>query len=162
MYKIAYGESNFKNLLTEGSLYIDKTEYIERLENEGKFNILLRPRRFGKSLFLSSIWYYYDLLFKDDFEAIFSELYIGKKPTTLKSSYKVLFMDFSGIETDTAGKVEYAFNEEVRRRTRMFLRDYNYQVETIEIINQAETAADIFNKFIEIIKQEKIYFIIDE
>ncbi|MCI5146927.1 MAG: AAA family ATPase, partial [Candidatus Electrothrix sp. AR3] len=72
--KIPYGLSNFKDVISEGYLYIDKTAYIETLEQEGKFNILLRPRRFGKSLFLSTLWHYYDIRFKDAFEELFSGL----------------------------------------------------------------------------------------
>ena len=63
--KIPYGESNFKKIITQGFLYIDKTKYIEILEQSGSYNILLRPRRFGKTLFLSTLRYYYDILFKD-------------------------------------------------------------------------------------------------
>jgi hypothetical protein len=59
--KIPYGLSNSKDLVTEGYLYIDKTRYIATLEEEGMFNLLLRPRRFAKSLFLSSLRYYRSL-----------------------------------------------------------------------------------------------------
>jgi hypothetical protein len=80
-------------------LYIDKTQYIEKLENiNEKYMIFLRPRRFGKSLFLSTLHYYYDEKSQDEFEAIFGDTNIGKNPTPLKSSYRILFFEFSGIE----------------------------------------------------------------
>lgn len=69
--KIPYGLSNFKDVIEEGYLYIDKTSYINTLEEQGKFNILLRPRRFGKSLFLSTLLYYYDTNEKGHFETLF-------------------------------------------------------------------------------------------
>ncbi|MCI5210954.1 MAG: AAA family ATPase, partial [Candidatus Electrothrix sp. ATG2] len=69
--KIPYGLSNFKDVIEEEYLYIDKTSYIETLEEQGKFNILLRPRRFGKSLFLSMLRHYYDTRYQNDFETFF-------------------------------------------------------------------------------------------
>jgi len=160
--KIPYGESNFKKVLTQNFLYIDKTSYIEELEQIGSYNLLLRPRRFGKSLFLSSLIYYYDINRKDDFNSIFSELDIGKNPTSLRSSYKVLFMNFSGIDTDSRDRIQYAFNEEVRRRTKSFLKNYNFSIEQQNKLDQPKTAADIFILFTDIVQQEKIYLIIDE
>ena len=63
--KIPYGLSNFRDIITQGYVYVDKTAYIERLENNGKYHLLLRPRRFGKSLFLSTLWHYYDVFYRD-------------------------------------------------------------------------------------------------
>ncbi|MCI5159020.1 MAG: AAA family ATPase, partial [Candidatus Electrothrix sp. AUS1_2] len=93
--KIPYGISNFKSMSTEGYLYVDKTSFIETLEEQGKYNILLRPRRFGKSLFVSTLWHYYDVRFKNEFEVLFSGLAVGRNPTLLRNSYQVLFMEFS-------------------------------------------------------------------
>ncbi|MCI5121239.1 MAG: AAA family ATPase, partial [Candidatus Electrothrix sp. AUS4] len=75
--KTPYGISNFKSLITEGYLYVDKTPFIATLEEQGKYNILLRPRRFGKTLFLSTLRHYYDILLKDEFDAFFGDLAIG-------------------------------------------------------------------------------------
>jgi hypothetical protein len=101
MKKIIYGISNYKMAREKDYLYIDKTQYIEKLENiNEKYLIFLRPRRFGKSLFLSTLHYYYDEKSQDEFDAIFSDTYIGKNPTPLKSSYKILFLEFSAINTD--------------------------------------------------------------
>ncbi|MCI5138311.1 MAG: AAA family ATPase, partial [Candidatus Electrothrix sp. AR1] len=72
--KTPYGISNFKSLITEGYLYVDKTSFIETLEEQGKYNILLRPRRFGKTLFLSTLRHYYDIRCKDAFDALFGRL----------------------------------------------------------------------------------------
>ncbi|MCI5143461.1 MAG: AAA family ATPase, partial [Candidatus Electrothrix sp. ATG1] len=69
--KIPYGISNFRILTTEEYLYVDKTAYIAALEEQGRYNILLRPRRFGKTLFLSTLRHYYDIRCKDEFEALF-------------------------------------------------------------------------------------------
>ncbi len=56
--KIPYGESNFKKVIEDGFVYIDKTSYISKLEKAVSHIFLLRPRRFGKSLFLSMLEYY--------------------------------------------------------------------------------------------------------
>ncbi|OQX05851.1 MAG: hypothetical protein BWK73_32480 [Thiothrix lacustris] len=98
--KIPYGESNFNTVISGGYVYVDKTAYITQLEDAGKYLFLLRPRRFGKSLFLSMLEYYYDVAYRDQFDTLFGRLAIGQHPTPLRNSYQVLFMDFSGIDTD--------------------------------------------------------------
>ncbi|MCI5219919.1 MAG: AAA family ATPase, partial [Candidatus Electrothrix sp. LOE2] len=127
--KNPYGESNFKKIITQGFLYIDKTEYIEILEENGSYNILLRPRRFGKSLFVSTLWHYYDIRFKDEFEALFNGLAAGRKPTRLRNGYQVLFMEFSGINIKNEKTIERDFAFEVTRRLRTFLKEYQYPAE---------------------------------
>ena len=62
--KIPYGESNFKTVISGGYVYVDKTATINQLEEAGKYLFLLRPRRFGKSLFLSMLEYYYDVAYR--------------------------------------------------------------------------------------------------
>ncbi len=98
--KIPYGISNFKAVITEGYIFVDKTPYIAQLESAGKYHVLMRPRRFGKSLFVSMLEHYYDVKLGDEFEEFFGKLHIGQHPTPLKNAYQVLFMDFSGIDTD--------------------------------------------------------------
>lgn len=70
------------------------------LEVAGSHLFLLRPRRFGKSLFLSMLEYYYDIAYKSEFETLFGQLAIGQAPTPTRNSYQIVFMDFSGIDTD--------------------------------------------------------------
>ncbi len=160
--KIPYGLSSFKDVITEGYLYIDKTAYIEALEQEGKFNILLRPRRFGKSLFLSTLRHYYDIRFKDQFENLFSGLFIGDNPTSQRSRYRVLFMEFSGISDTDNDAVEEGFLFEIRKRLRIFLEDYQYPDETIHRLEMQSSPASLMKLFFEIIREEKIYLLIDE
>ncbi len=88
-----------KKLITEDYLYIDKTKFIEVLENRYNYVAFLRPRRFGKSLIISMLEHYYDEYHKNEFDEIFKGLYIDKNPTKFKSSYKILFLEFSGIQT---------------------------------------------------------------
>ena len=80
--KLPYGMSNFADLIESGYAYVDKTRFVELLENENnRYQFFIRPRRFGKSLFLSVLENYYDLNRKDKFESIFKNLYIGENPT---------------------------------------------------------------------------------
>ena len=94
--KIPYTVSNFKTIITENYYFIDKTQYIEEIENV-KYPIFLRPRRFGKSLFTEIMRWYYDIKSKDQFDELFGNLYIGKNPTKLRNSYFYLKLTFSGM-----------------------------------------------------------------
>ncbi len=160
--KIPYGLSNFKDILTEGYLYIDKTRYIEKLEQQGKYNILLRPRRFGKSLFLSSLWHYYDIRFQDEFSDLFGSLYIGGRPTPLKNSYQVLFFDFSGIATHDSATIYRGFCNKVEKGLLAFLEQYKYQPEVGKEVMQAESPAAKLDIFTRACVGNKIYLLIDE
>ncbi|MCW5203274.1 AAA family ATPase [Desulfobulbus sp. US4] len=160
--KIPYGESNFKKIITQGFLYIDKTKYIEILEQSGSYNILLRPRRFGKTLFLSTLRYYYDILFKDEFEVLFGHLAIGQTPTPLKNSYQILSFDFSGIATDDAKTVAVGFDCNVKTALYGFLKTYGYPEKYSEVIEKQPSAASGINAFFELVNDQKIYLLIDE
>ena len=94
--KIPYGEADYKTLIEENYIYIDKTMYIEKLENHKKA-VYVRPRRFGKSLFTSMISYYYDIANKENFETLFKGKYIYDHPTEKKNAYYILKFNFSGM-----------------------------------------------------------------
>jgi hypothetical protein len=73
---------DFKKIRSNNFVYIDKTRFIELLENEDNSSkIFIRPRRFGKSLFISTLLYYYEVNFADEFESLFGDWYIGQNPT---------------------------------------------------------------------------------
>ena len=101
--QIPYGEINFERVMKNNLLYIDKTMYIEKLEETPDLTktFYLRPGRFGKSLFTSTLSYYYGIEYKDEFETLFGNLYIGKNPTPNKNKYYVLKFDFSGMDIDS-------------------------------------------------------------
>ncbi|HRJ51396.1 MAG TPA: AAA family ATPase [Candidatus Thiothrix moscowensis] len=160
--KIPYGISNFKTLITGGYVYIDKTDYIARLEDAGNYQILLRPRRFGKSLFLSTLEHYYDIAHQSDFDALFATLYIGKHPTPLKNSYPVLFMEFSGIATETPEDVYRAFNTKVELALQRYLGRYQYPVTDIAAIAQRASPYEKMEAFFSIVEGQKILLLIDE
>lgn len=94
---IPYGMSNFTDVRDQNCYYVDKTRYIPTLEEESHYLIFIRPRRFGKSLFLSMLRAYYDVSVKDKFHQWFDGLWIGDHPTPLQGAYQVLYLDFSKI-----------------------------------------------------------------
>ncbi|MCL2026312.1 MAG: AAA family ATPase, partial [Leptospirales bacterium] len=123
--KLPYGQSNFSDLIERNYAYVDKTRYIELLENENNtYQFLIRPRRFGKSLFLTMLENYYDINRKDKFTSLFDNLYIGKNPTPEQGTYVVLHFDFSGLDTDSHEEFKKSFSNRVQETIRFFLERY--------------------------------------
>jgi hypothetical protein len=103
--KILYGTGNFEKIIQENGYYVDKTRFIREIEELGaSYLLFLRPRRFGKSLFISTLEHYYDINRKDQFEELFGGLDIGREPTPLRNSFPILKLNFSGIAG--SGKIE--------------------------------------------------------
>ncbi len=166
MKKIIYGESNFRKIkINNDYFYVDKTEFIERLENLNEsFLIFLRPRRFGKSLFLSTLQYYYDEKSAPEFEALFHDTYIGKNPTPLKSSYRILFFEFSGIDIKSDGLTELYkdFTDNIKKGVVNYLQRYEYEKEYVTNIYSLTNPKEVVKVFFEIVKNDSIYILIDE
>ena len=161
--KIPYGISNFKKVIDSGYVYIDKTPYISQLEDSGSYHFLLRPRRFGKSLFVSMLEYYYDVARQTDFDALFGKLYIGQHPTPLKSSYQVLFMDFSGIDTDSGhDAILQRFTNKVEMHLQTCLRRYAYPDSYQQALREKASPADKMQQFVELVGENKVLLLIDE
>ena len=163
MKKLPYGISNYQELIEDGYYYVDKTPYIEKLENlVEKRIIFLRPRKFGKTLFTSTLENYYDIKKADKFDKLYKETYIGKNPTKLKNSYHILRFNFSGINTETEETTMKGFKEKVSTSIEGFINKYGIDF----YINQEQTTEGILNSLIEAFKiqkpEEKIYVIIDE
>ena len=116
---IPYGMSDFSAIRREGFLYVDKTRFVRELEND-RHVFLLRPRRFGKSCWVSILEHYYDRTRKDNFEALFSGTDIGREPTANRSRYAVLRFDFSTLSKRIA-TLEDNFEEYCNTRLRGML-----------------------------------------
>ena len=161
--KMPYGISNYEKIVNDGYYYVDKTMYIEKLENLPETNIMfLRPRKFGKTLFTSVLENYYDKNKKDNFEKLYGNTYIGKKPTKLKNSYCILRFNFSGINTENEETTMKGFKEKVTISIEGFTKIYGIDF----YINPEQTVEGMTRSLIEAFKiqkpQEKIYIIIDE
>lgn len=94
---LPYGISDFKQLRREGKYYVDKTMFLPPMEDQGNFLFFMRPRRFGKSIFLSMMRAYYDINERSNFDTLFDGLWIKDNPTELRNSFEVLHLDFSQI-----------------------------------------------------------------
>ena len=95
--KIPYGIMDFRRLRMEGYYYVDKTEYLAQMEARDSFIFFVRPRRFGKSLFILMMESYYDRNQKKDFKKLFGDLWIGKHPTENANRFMTLKLDFSKV-----------------------------------------------------------------
>ena len=163
MKKLPYGISNYEELVKDGYYYVDKTMYIEQLENLAEKRIIfLRPRKFGKTLFTSTLENYYDTKKKDEFETLYGDTYIGKKPTKLKNSYHILKFNFSGIDTTNEETTIKGFKSKVQSSIKFFIEKYGLDF----FVNSKEEAENILDDLIKAFKiqkaEEKIYVIIDE
>ena len=107
--KIIYAAPNYAELRRDNGYFVDKTEYIAKLA-EISNPIFLRPRRFGKSFLCSMLHYYYDLLYKDEFENLFGDTWIGQNPTDEQNKYIVLHLNFSDVDPGpTLADIEASF-----------------------------------------------------
>ncbi len=162
--RVPYGVSDFKSVIEQNQYYVDKTMFLPELEKQPRNLFLLRPRRFGKSLFLSMLSYYYDCNQKDRFEELFGGLWIGKRPTDLQGKYQVLFLDFSQI-TGKIDMLEERFNAYMSINLDAFVRQYAkyYQEEKDRILSKTEYA-DKLQMIFDAAKRNdfKLYLIIDE
>ena len=95
--RIPYGMMNFADIRLENYYYVDKTRFIPLIEQADRYFFFIRPRRFGKSLTLNLLQHYYDIRTRNQFDALFGDLYIGQHPTPDRNSYLVLKLNFSGI-----------------------------------------------------------------
>ncbi|MBE6064450.1 ATP-binding protein [Clostridium cochlearium] len=125
MKRIPYGISNFEVLRKENYLYVDKTSYIEILDRYAPYQFFIRPRRFGKSLFISTLENYYDINKKDKFEELFGDLYIGKNPTDKRNKFLVWKISFAGVDAGHGEEeLRKSFNFKVASSAREFLYKY--------------------------------------
>ena len=161
---LPYGVADFVTVIEQNLYYVDKTMFIPELEKQPRNLFFIRPRRFGKSIFLSMLYSYYDCTQSHKFQSLFGNLWIGQHPTPLQGKYQVLFLDFSQI-TGNIDKLETKFNSYLSINLDAFVRQYSeyYQAEKEEILAQED-----FEEKMELIfkaakaHQYHLYLIIDE
>ena len=162
--QVPYGVADFAMVIEQNLYYVDKTMFIPELEKQPRNLFFIRPRRFGKSIFLSMLYSYYDCAQSHKFQSLFGNLWIGQHPTPLQGKYQVLFLDFSQI-TGNIDKLETKFNSYLSINLDAFVRQYSeyYQAEMEEILAQED-----FEEKMELIfkaakaHQYHLYLIIDE
>ena len=163
MRKLPNGMSNYEDIVAENRIYVDKTMYIEKMENlSDKTLMFLRPRKFGKTLFTSTLECYYDKNREEKFEELFGDTYIGGKPTPNKNRYCVLRFNFSGISTNTMDETIEGFKNSTIESIKIFTNKYNIDF----YINENQEAEEILNSLFTAFSiqklNDKIYVMIDE
>lgn len=96
--KIPYGIASYKTIRQEKYYYIDKTRFLPLLEDTGKFLFLIRPRRFGKSSWLTVLESYYDIARQEEWDLLFRDTFIYEHPTPEKHVYLILKFNFSQVD----------------------------------------------------------------
>lgn len=163
MKKLPYGISDYERIMENDYYYVDKTKYIEALENvSAPYIMFLRPRKFGKTLFTSVLENYYDVKKEDKFEKLFEETYIGKNPTRLKNSYYILRFNFSGINTKDEETTMQGFRDKVIEAVQKFINKYELDFYINPDLSTEALLGSLFIAFENQRKEEKLYVIIDE
>ncbi len=163
-----YGISDFELFRNENYYYVDKTRYIRNIEEKGRYIFLIRPRRFGKSLFLSILESYYDIALKDKFDNLFKETYIYDNPTEERNKYLILKFNFSRLEPGVAN-IEDAFLKNIKNAVSFFIKKYGSILDidadnVVMNINSIKNAAGVMDTLLYYCqgKEKKVYVIIDE
>lgn len=165
--RIPYGISDFNQLRSDKCYLVDKTRYLPLIEQMPNYLFLIRPRRFGKSLFLSMMRTYYDILQRDNFDKYFGDLWIGTHPTEERNRFQVLYFDFSKAGCSGVGDgLMTSFNEYCGLVIDKFAQQYasfyndDFESRVLSIENPKAKLA-----YIELEAKEKgypLYLIIDE
>ena len=162
---IPYGVARFDEVRNENFYYVDKTMYLPLLENTSKYLFLIRPRRFGKSMFVSMMQEYYDIAKADRFDTLFDGLWIKEHPTPLKNAFQVIYFDFSlagaGME-----RLEYTFNDYCCKVLDRFIERYRSYYDE-KFFDEVQSTTDAANKLRSINAKAHelgypLYLIIDE
>ena len=123
MKALPYGISDFSRLIRKDYYYVDKTRFIEMIERQPPYLFLIRPNRFGKSLFLAMLETYYSIDYAEEFEELFGKVYIGQHPTEEHNKYLVLRFNFSEVKA-CPEEVEQSFNDYCNLTMTKFIRHY--------------------------------------
>ena len=163
--QIPYGMADFESVISDNLYYVDKTMFLSELESQPRTQIFIRPRRFGKSLFISMMRAYYDKANADRFDELFGSLWVGKHPTPLRNKYQVLYLDFSQIG-GSIDQLADKCNEYIRRCLDSFVRRYTDDYPEYFIKDYFESK-DATDKLVLITRNAKelripLFLIIDE
>jgi len=162
---IPYGIAQFADVRKGNYYYADKTKYLHLLEETSNYLFLIRPRRFGKSLFVSMMREYYDIAKKEEFDSLFDGLWVKEHPTPLRNSYQVIYFDFSLVGVGK-GTLEDKFNQYISIELDFFInkyKDYYSQDFCTKVLNAGDAGERL--RLINKMAHEMgypLYLIIDE
>lgn len=165
MKRIPYGMTDFELIRKEDYYYVDKTRYIVEMERAGRYIFLMRPRRFGKSLFLDVLYDYYDINRASQFEEIYGGTYIHSHATSERGKYMVMKFNFS-IVNPAPKMVDESFNRVALNAIECFIEDYAQYLPsgTKHIVMEDKRCDAALNKLMDIARRNNldIYIMIDE
>ena len=163
--RVPYGVSDFMSVRRRNLYYVDKTMYLPQLEEQADTLFFIRPRRFGKSLFLNMMRAYYDKSMAGEFDTLFGDLWIGRHPTPLRNSYQVLYLDFSRVGGDVSS-LERDFNGYIDIEMDAFVRRYaaDYPSDYVEGYRRTRCTGDRINYINALARENRIplFLIVDE
>ena len=163
--QVPYGVSDFVTVREQNLYYVDKTMYLSLLEQQPRNVFYIRPRRFGKSLFISMMRAYYDKLMADRFDSLFGGLWVHEHPTPLMGRYQMLYLDFSQVGGDIE-RLPERFDDYCSLMLDDFMHSYRdeYPDETVKAFFETRQMADkldlIRNSAVRL--RIPLYLIIDE
>ncbi len=163
MIRFPYGISNFHAIRTENYLYLDRTQHLALLEEAGKQLVFLRPRRFGKSLLLSTLANYYDIKTADLFDTLFGGLEVGCNPTPERNRYLILRWDFSKVSAQgSIDDIRSSLFEVLNQEFEGFIETYRHYLTTP--VNIREDALATFMAVLNSVylSGQQLYLLIDE
>ena len=163
--QIPYGVADFVSVRERNLYYVDKTMYLKELEAQPDSIFFIRPRRFGKSLFISMMRAYYDKSMAGQFDKLFGDLWVGQHPTPLKNRYQVLYLDFSRAGSNLE-RLEENFNTYCCQCLDDFIDTYraDYPADKVEELLRLDQSTAKFNLLNHMAQKLRcpLYLIIDE
>lgn len=140
--QVPYGVSDFVTVRERNLYYVDKTMYLSLLEQQPDNLFYIRPRRFGKSLFISMLQAYYDKAMTDRFDSLFSGLWAHEHPTPLRGRYQMLYLDFSQVGGDI-DQISTHFEEYCKVKLDGFMRKYQneYPEVVVKVFFEIQTVS---------------------
>jgi hypothetical protein len=169
MIKVPYGISNFAVMREAGYHFVDRTGFLRALEAlPTRYHFFLRPRRFGKSLWLSIMEHYHDQRWASRFQDLFGGLDIGRNPTSGANQFLVLSLDFSGVNTADISRIEKDFLIQIQKGAYLFLDKYPeyFSAESYQRIDACSSGPEVLYLLSSLTRRhapgKRIYLLIDE
>ena len=130
MKRLAIGLSDFKHLIEEDFYYFDKTKFIEEVIKDGsQVKLFARPRRFGKTLNMSMLKYFFDIKNREENKEIFKDLYIEKTEAFKEQGqYPVIFLSLKDLKALTWEQMEKAIKSAISR----LFSEYKYLLNDLD------------------------------
>ncbi|KAF9081796.1 hypothetical protein BGX27_004761, partial [Mortierella sp. AM989] len=161
--------NDFKELRNNNYFYVDKTKYIKDIEQDRQVLMFLRPMRLGKSLFLSTLKYFYDVNEAASFDSLFGDLEIFQHASDLlHNQYLILYWNFSRVDCTCVEAMKQSLNDHVNDSVKNFCEAYApilgiNEEDAVSIINANNCLSSLEGIFRRVRSTNyKIYLLLDE